>query len=159
MAQSDLATNKASERSSFKSNVSANAEGTTLAGLPLEIVVKEIAVKQCLQNTTQVNDPVMLVALLCVGAVYPIQNVECTVSTHEEDIVPCKILNFTVTLQNNELWENGDGFQINRKCPEQLQQVEILGSAPNQMRYQRYHSTRRNCEPPVQESILGLVIR
>lgn len=69
--------------------------------LRIEIVVEKVNVKKSLQNPTEVHNPVVLVSFLRVGTVDPVQNVEETVGTHEEDVVPGKILDFSVTLQDN----------------------------------------------------------
>jgi hypothetical protein len=53
---------------------------------------------------------VVVVIGFIVGTINPIQNVEGTVGTHEENVVSGEILNLAITLQDNQLWEDCDRF-------------------------------------------------
>jgi len=99
----------------------------------LEIVVEEISIKQSLQNSTEVDDPVMSVVFFCVCSVDPVENVECSVGSHEKDVIPRQVLNFPIALQDNELGQDGNGFQVDRKSPEQFHGIEFVEAASDEM--------------------------
>ncbi len=54
-----------------------------------------------MHSGTGVNNIIMLVEWLVVGAVNPIEDIEGTISTKEKDIMPSKILYFTISLKDN----------------------------------------------------------
>ena len=89
----------------------------TVLPLPLEIVIEKVSVQQCLQDSTKVHDPVMLVVLLGMGTIDPVEDVERPVRTHEEDVVPRQVLDFAVPLQNNQLGQDGNSLEVDRKRP------------------------------------------
>ena len=89
----------------------------TVLPLPLEIVIEKVSVQQCLQDSTKVHDPVMLVVLLGMGTIDPVEDVERPVCTHEEDVVPRQVLDFAVPLQNNQLGQDGNSLEVDRKRP------------------------------------------
>ncbi len=93
--------------------------------LPLDVVVEEISVQQCLDDPADINNPMMPVVLLRIGTINPIQNVERTVGTHEENIIASQVFNFSVTLQDDQLRKNSNCLQVNRKCPEELNHSEL----------------------------------
>lgn len=79
---------------------------------PLDIVVKEINIQQSLKDSTKVNHKMMLIKRLVVTPVNPIQDIQSSVGTHEENIVTSQVLNFSVPLQNNQLWKDGNTFEV-----------------------------------------------
>eukprot|EP00567_Pseudictyota_dubia_P016475 CAMPEP_0197448736 /NCGR_PEP_ID=MMETSP1175-20131217/18693_1 /TAXON_ID=1003142 /ORGANISM="Triceratium dubium, Strain CCMP147" /LENGTH=168 /DNA_ID=CAMNT_0042980609 /DNA_START=560 /DNA_END=1066 /DNA_ORIENTATION=- len=101
----------------------------------------------------------VLVHWFVVRSPNPIQYVKRPISTHEENKVPCKILYLTIALQNNELRKYGDGLQVDGKSPQQLQQLEPLNSAANEMCDSCNNCTWGNSESPMKECILRFVIR
>lgn len=100
----------------------------------------------------------VLVVRFCMSTVDPIQNVKKSVGTHEKDVVPRQVLDLTVTLQDNELRQDRNGLQVDRKCPEQLHKIKVLHATSNEVRNDSNDSARSNSESPMQESILGLVV-
>lgn len=63
-----------------------------------DVVVKEVRVQECLQDTAKVNDPVVLVIWFRMCPVYPIQDIQRSVCSHEKDIVPRQVFDFAVAL-------------------------------------------------------------
>lgn len=75
----------------------------------------------------------MPVVPLRVCTVDPIQNVQCTISAHEENVVSRQVLYFTVTLQDDQLRQNGNRFQVNGEGPQQFNNTEVSDARSNQM--------------------------
>jgi hypothetical protein len=62
----------------------------------------------------------MAVSVLEMSPIDPIENIQCTVGPHKEDVIAGKIFYLTVALQDNQLWQYANRFQVNRKGPQQL---------------------------------------
>ncbi len=86
--------------------------------LPLDVVVKEVSVEQSLDHPADVNYPVVPVILFCIGTVDPVEDVQSTVGTHEKDVISSQVFDLSVALENNQLRQNRNGFQVNRESPE-----------------------------------------
>lgn len=67
----------------------------------------------------------MLVVQFMVGTVDPIQDVESAVDTKQEHIVSGKIFHLAVSLQENQLRNDGQCFQVNGECPKHLKSKKI----------------------------------
>eukprot|EP00977_Amphora_coffeiformis_P014146 scaffold3882_cov164-Amphora_coffeaeformis.AAC.14 len=80
----------------------------------------------------------VLIAMFIMRSVNPIENVKKAIGAHEKDIVARQVFYFPVTLQHNELRQNGNGFQINGECPQEFNDgkstVPVLGPQSNEMR-------------------------
>jgi hypothetical protein len=100
----------------------------------------------------------MLVVFLRVRTVDPIQNVQCTVSTHAENVVAGQVLNFSVTLQDNQLGQNSNRFQVNGERPQQFSNAEIRDTRSDQMSKQRKNSAWGRSKLPMQKGILSLIV-
>lgn len=70
---------------------------------PLNIIVKEINIEQGLNDTASVNNPVVLVVGLVVGAIDPIEDVEEPIGAQQKHVMPCQVLYFSVSLQRDQL--------------------------------------------------------
>jgi hypothetical protein len=126
-------------------------------GSTLKVIIKEVHVQQSLKHSTKVNDKMMHVILLMVRSVNPVQNVEKTVGTHEEDIVSGQVLNLTIPLQNNQLGQDGDGLEVDGKSPQEIHGLEDH-TFLDQMGDQGHYGARRHGEFPVKEGILSLIV-
>lgn len=102
----------------------------------------------------------MLVMGFVMGAVNPIENVQGAVGSHEKDVIAGKVLHFTVTLQNNQLGQNTNRFQVNGKCPQQFNDGKaiVLGGYANDVGDKGQNGTRSDTELVMQKGILSLVI-
>jgi hypothetical protein len=60
----------------------------------------------------------MPVIMFRVGPVNPVENVQRSVCTHEEDIISSQVFDFAVALQDDQLGHNGNAFQKDRKGPQ-----------------------------------------
>lgn len=100
----------------------------------------------------------MPVVLLRVRAVDPIQNVQATVGTHAKDVVTSQVLHFSVTLQDNQLGQNGHRLQVNGKGPKQLHDAKIRNARSNHMGKGGKNKTWGRSKLPVQKGILTLVV-
>ena len=104
----------------------------------------------------------MLIMSFVMRTVNPIEDIQGTVRSHEKDVIAGKILHFPVTLQDNQLRQNTNRFQINGKRPQQFnnRKTTVLGGGyANQMRNQRQDGTRRDTKLIMQKGILSLVVR
>ncbi len=101
----------------------------------------------------------MLVVWFGMSTVNPVENVQSSISTHEEDVVSRQVLHFTVTLQDNKLGQNGNGFQVNWERPKELHDVKGCEPSTDQMSNDSKEKTRGCSKFPVQERILSLVVR
>ncbi len=61
-----------------------------------------------MKDTTKINYVMVVIIGFIVRTINPIQNIEGTVGTHEENVVSGKVLNLAIPLQDNELWEDCD---------------------------------------------------
>jgi hypothetical protein len=100
----------------------------------------------------------MLVTCLIVGSIDPIDNIKSAIRAHEEDIVPGEILDLTIALQHNELWQNGNRLEVDGKGPEQFNKIKLRQSGSNQMHQQGNDSARRHGIFPMQKRVLRLVV-
>lgn len=100
----------------------------------------------------------MLVVWFSMSTIDPVKNVKKSVCTHEEDIVARQVFDFAVTLQDNELRQNGNGFQVNRKGPKKFHDIKVLHASSQQMSNESDEQTRKSSEAPMQEGILRLVV-
>ena len=126
--------------------------------LPLEVVVEKVCVKQSLQNTTKVYNPMVTVILLGISPVNPIQNVKSSIGSHKEYIIPGQVFYLPITLQDDQLRQNSNCFQINRKGPQQLYKIETGDSRTKQMRHERNNCTGCHRKLPMQKGILGFIV-
>lgn len=96
----------------FHSNLTAACRKRELAALllALEVIVEKVRVEHRLENTTEVNNEVMLVHRLMIGSVDPVQNVERPISSHEENVIASQVLHLPIPLQHNELWKDSNGL-------------------------------------------------
>jgi len=69
--------------------------------LPFEIIIKEVGIKQSLDNAAKIYHKVMLIMRLKITPINPIQDIESSIGTHEKNIVPREILYLTIPLQYN----------------------------------------------------------
>jgi len=99
----------------------------------------------------------MLVKRLVVRSVNPVQNVQETVGSHEEDVVSSQVLNLAITLEDDQLGQNSNGFQVDGEGPEHLNGVE--GEAVlEQVSDKSCNDTWSNGKFPVEEGILRLIV-
>lgn len=63
----------------------------------------------------------------------PIDNIQCTIGTFEQDVFvdPCNILNLSIAKHEKELRENSKRFQANGKSPKEIQEIERPVSSHN----------------------------
>jgi hypothetical protein len=99
----------------------------------------------------------MFVVRFDVRTVNPIDNVKSSIGAHKEYIVPRQVLHLTVTLQDNELWQDCHALQVNGKGPKQLENVNFAATS-NKVCNERNDGTRSHGKLPMQKGILGLVI-
>ena len=126
--------------------------------LPLDVVVKEISVEQSLDHPADINYPVVPVILFCIGTVDPVEDVQSAVGTHEKDVISSQVFDLSVALENNQLRQNRNGFQVNRESPEQFHDTELADARSNQVGKERQDKTRCCSKLPVQEGILTFII-
>lgn len=100
----------------------------------------------------------MLVVGFGMSAVYPVEDIKSSVGTHEKDVVSRQIFYFAVTLQDDKLGQNGNGFQVNRERPKKLHKIKVVKAGSNQVGNGGNDQTRSRCKFPVQKGILRLVI-
>jgi hypothetical protein len=86
----------------------------------LEEIVEEIDVEAGLNEAGDVGDPVVLVVSLRVRSIHPVHNVESTVDTQQEHIMTRQVLDFSVSLQENQLWDDRHCLQIDGELPKGL---------------------------------------
>jgi hypothetical protein len=94
--------------------------------LPEEVVIKEVDVETGLDEAADVHDPVVLVVHLVVGAVHPVDDVECAVDAEKEYIMRGQVFDFSVSLKDDQLRDDGNGFQVDGEHPKQLQRKQRL---------------------------------
>jgi len=70
------------------------------------IIVEKVNVKCSLNNPEEISHIRVLVVCLVVCPVNPVENVQSSVKTKGEDVVSSEVLNFTVSLENNELGDD-----------------------------------------------------
>ena len=100
----------------------------------------------------------MLVMWFSMSTVNPVQDVKSSISTHKKDVVSRQVFYFTVTLQDDKLGQNGNGFQVNRECPKKLHNVKVIKASSDQVCDDGNDQTRSRSKFPMQEGILRLVI-
>jgi hypothetical protein len=49
----------------------------------------------------------VFVKWLIICPIHPVEDVKQTIGSEEEDIVSSKVLDFSIALQNNKLWNDG----------------------------------------------------
>lgn len=99
----------------------------------------------------------VLVERLMVCSVDPVQNVQEAVGSHEENVVSGQVLNLTITLEDNQLGQDGDGFQVDGESPKQVHDIDgktIL----EQVGCEGDEEGRCDGEFPVEEGVLCLVV-
>mmetsp|Transcript_7940 Transcript_7940/g.22868 ORF Transcript_7940/g.22868 Transcript_7940/m.22868 type:complete len:202 (+) Transcript_7940:273-878(+) len=93
-----------------------------------------------------------------IRSVNPIKDVQSSVCAHEENVIPGQILNFLVSLQDDQLRQDGDRFQVNAEGPQQLNDIEIGNTTADHVRDDGNDGARCHRKLPVQEGILRLVV-
>jgi hypothetical protein len=95
-----------------------------------DIVVKEIAVDSGLDGTSNPDNPIP-VTNFGEEAVDPVDEVHSTVTSQTENIVRSKIFNETTRflgelVNNEQLRDNGNSFQIDGESPQDLSEREVF---------------------------------
>lgn len=93
-----------------------------------------------------------------ISPVNPVEDIETPISPHEKNVISRQVLHLSVTLQHNQLRQNSNTLQINRKRPQQLNNVKPHARS-NHVSDTRYHATRQHREFPMKERILRLIVR
>jgi len=55
-----------------------------------------------------------------VVSVEPVEDVKGTIGTKSKQIMTSNRLGLASLAHHKQLWKNGNGFQVNRKCPQNL---------------------------------------
>jgi hypothetical protein len=92
----------------------------------------------------------MLIVGLMVRSPNPIQDVQETVGTHKKNVITSQVLHLTITLQYNQLGQDGNRFQINGKCPAKINDIDFE-SALEEVRDESNHCTGCNRKFPMKE--------
>lgn len=87
---------------------------------PLNVVVEEVHVQARLYDATKVHHPVVLVVCFVVRPVYPVHDVQRTVRAEEENIVTRQVFYLAVSLQYDELRDDGHCLQVDGNLPQVL---------------------------------------
>jgi hypothetical protein len=74
---------------------------------PDDVIVEEVEVETGLHPSAGIHDVVVLIVGLVVGAVDPVEDIERAVETKEEDIVAREVLDLSVSLQEDQLRDDG----------------------------------------------------
>lgn len=95
-----------------------------------DVVVEEVAVDGSLDGTSNPDNPIT-VTNFSKEAVDPVDEVHSTVATQAEDVVRSEILNETTRLlcklvNNDQLRNNGDSFQVDGERPQDLSEGEVF---------------------------------
>lgn len=91
------------------------------------------------------------------GPINPIQNVQRTISSHKENVVPSQVLHFTVPLQDDQLGKNGDGLEVDGESPQEINDVvdfvrlDEVGNTGN-------NDARKDSKFPMEERVLGSIV-
>lgn len=81
--------------------------------------VKEIRVKDCLDDTSQRSDGIDMPTFHEI-TVDPVWDIQSPVCTQRKKIMGCYRFGFTRSLQHKKLRENGDAFEPYTECPQNL---------------------------------------
>mmetsp|Transcript_18755 Transcript_18755/g.52166 ORF Transcript_18755/g.52166 Transcript_18755/m.52166 type:complete len:222 (-) Transcript_18755:294-959(-) len=127
-------------------------------GLGLDVVVEEVGIQKRLEDAAEVDHPVVLVSLFRVRSVDPIEDVERSVGSHEEDVVSREVLHLLVALQNDELREDGDGLEVDAEHPQQFDGIEALHALGDHVGGEGDDGAWGDGESPMQKGILRLVV-
>mmetsp|Transcript_431 Transcript_431/g.696 ORF Transcript_431/g.696 Transcript_431/m.696 type:complete len:84 (-) Transcript_431:329-580(-) len=82
-----------------------------------------------------------------IGSVYPVDYVQSSVDTKEKHIMSSKILYFSVSLKEYQLWDNRQGLQVYREIPTQLVDIKPDVKICNNCK----EKTRESSEFPMQK--------
>lgn len=89
-----------------------------------DVQVKEVHIQNSLDTARYdgdlVNESFMSVSVIPVG------DVEHSVKALEEQVVAGNTFGFASLGDHLKLWHNGDTFQVNRKCPQKFNRVEVV---------------------------------
>lgn len=59
-------------------------------------------------------------------SVDPVDEIESTICSEEEDIVACKVVNVSSSLQEHQLWNNSNCLHPQGECPHDLSEGELV---------------------------------
>jgi hypothetical protein len=119
------------------------------------VVIEEITVDCGLDGTSNPDNPIP-VTNFSEEPVYPVDQIHSTVSSQTEHVVRGKILDETARflgelMDDNQLRDNGNSFQINGECPENLSKRKVFVDKESQ-------NSTGNQEVRKEEGIILLVV-
>merc|ERR1719453_525210 len=103
------------------------------AALALIIMVEKVDVEARLHDASKPHDALHVVIFRHV-AVDPVEQVKAAVGAQRSDIVRGEVLHLALLLQQKELRQDSDGFEVNGKGPDHLEErvVVLIDHQPEQ---------------------------